>query len=170
MAGKIKNLIRKALITLDRKNNIGQCSYLGTTSNYESIKPYGFASIPRQSDNPLIIMFNVMGSEEHKIGIEYNNKLPFTAEDLAPGEVVLYNATNNNSYVIFKNDGEVRLVGQKVAIGNSTTELLQKISDTLEKIIVHTHATVMGPSGVPSNAADFTAIKNLIDTLKGTIS
>lgn len=169
LVGRIKNLIRKALVTLDRKTQFGQCSFLGTTSNYETIKPYGIASIPRQSDKPLIVMLNVMGSEEHKIGFEYNNKLPFENEEMEAGEVCVYNPTSSN-YVIFKNDGECRLVGEKVAIGNSTTELLKEISDFLNEVAQHIHPGILGPTGVPSTAANFTAIKAKIDAITGTIS
>ncbi|UCF50248.1 MAG: hypothetical protein JSU91_01850 [Thermoplasmatales archaeon] len=168
LIGKFKNLIKKALVTLDRTDEFGQCSYLGTTSNYESIKPYGFASIPKQSDKPLVIMLNVLGSEENKVGVEYNNKLKFTEEELLAGEVVVFNPTSTN-YVIFKNDGQTKLVGKKIALGNSTTELLDEIVNILDKIITHTHASVMGATSAPNNAAQFTAIKNLIDAIKGTI-
>lgn len=178
----LKNLIKRALVTKDRTDEFGQCSFYENTDKYESIKPYGIASIPRQSDKPLVLLLNVNADESNKAGFEYTNKLPFNMETMSPGEVALYNPTNPLSYVIFKNDGETRLVGTKIAIGNSTTELLQKISDTLTQISadalassIHTHSAGAVPP--PDNAASFVAVKAavdaikvLIDTLKGTIS
>lgn len=170
----LKNLIKRALVTLDRIDSNGQCSYLGTVSNYEAVKPYGLASIPKQSDKPLIVMLNIGGDESNKVGFEYNNKFPFVTETMEAGEVVVFNPTNQDSYVIFKNDGETKLVGEKIALGNSATELLQQISEeiaelstTLTNLAVHVHPTAaVGAPSIPTNAAAYTASKVVIDAIK----
>lgn len=79
----------------------------------------------------------------------------------------------------------IKVEGGKVAIGSSSAELLQQISDTLDKIktwaetvgSVHTHLGNLGyTTAPPDQSGDYTAlggdlgtIKGLIDGIKGTI-
>lgn len=84
-----------------------------------------------------------------------------------------------------KGTAELNLKAGKVAIGASGVELLQKISDSLDKIItwansvgaVHTHIGNLGyPTAPPTEAAgytqlgsDLTTIKSAIDGIKGSL-
>lgn len=81
------------------------------------------------------------------------------------------------SKIIIQQDGSIQInTANKVAIGNQTVELLQKISDTLAAIAaITTTVTVpsvpFGPVPFPiDNAASFTTIKGQIDSIKGTIT
>jgi hypothetical protein len=56
----------------------------------------------------------------------------------------------------------------KIAIGNSTAELFDVLSQTLDKLATATVATSLGPQPL-SNAADYVTLKGLIDGLKGAI-
>jgi len=58
----------------------------------------------------------------------------------------------------------------KVALGKLGTELLQQIEDFIALVEVHIHPTVMGPTGVPTNAAAMTAIKDKITSIKGSLT
>ena len=81
--------------------------------------------------------------------------------------------------------GKLKITGDKVALGASSAELLQQISDALGKIItwandvgaLHTHIGNLGyPTAVPDNTTDYiqlgtdlTTIKDLVDGIKGTL-
>jgi len=171
----IKNLIKRALITADRTDEFGQCSYYGLPKKYQAMYPYGTYAIPKASDKPIALILNVGASESNQVGIENDTKkYPVGG---ASGDAFLYSPVSGS---MFRAQGN-----GKVAIGNKTTELLQKIvdelsemSDTLDGIVAHTHTAIgIGiPTSPPLNAAAFTAIKvkvnaikTLIDALKGTI-
>ena len=83
------------------------------------------------------------------------------------------------SKIIIQKDGSIQInTANKVAIGNQTVELLQKISDTLAGIAAITTTIVVPPGGIPlpgvpfpiDNALTFTTIKSQIDSIKGTIT
>jgi len=183
MLFKIRSIIKKGLVTLSRSTQKGQASFLGTVSNYEAIKPYGLNSIPKESENALVLLLSILGTESHKVGIEYNNKNRFSTTSLSPGDVVLFLPEKQSEYNLLKSSGENHQVGTKIAIGNSTTELLQQITDHLQEqadqideTATHIHATPIGPTQTPSNAsnmltikANILAIKDLVDSIKGTI-
>jgi hypothetical protein len=81
--------------------------------------------------------------------------------------------------------GKLKITGDKVAIGASSAELLQQISDSLQKIItwtnsvgsVHDHIGNLGyPTAPPTQASGYTSlgsdlstIKGLVDGIKGTL-
>lgn len=80
--------------------------------------------------------------------------------------------------------GALKIQGDKVALGASSAELLQQVSDQLQKHITmanaeatHTHLGNLGyPTAAPSTqsdwttlASDLTAIKALVDGIKGTL-
>jgi len=81
--------------------------------------------------------------------------------------------------------GVMKITADKIGLGGSTAELVQQISDFLDKVLtwandvgaVHTHLGNLGyPTGVPINAAayialgtDLTTIKGLVDGIKGGI-
>lgn len=81
--------------------------------------------------------------------------------------------------------GSIKITGETIAIGASSAELLQQISDTLDKIItwtnnvgaLHTHLGNLGyPTLLPVETAGYlqlgtelTTIKGLVDGIKGTL-
>jgi hypothetical protein len=84
-----------------------------------------------------------------------------------------------------KGTAELNLKAGKVALGASGVELLQKISDSLDKLItwantvgaIHTHIGNLGyPTAPPDQASGYTqlgsdlsTIKSAIDGIKGTL-
>ena len=176
MINKVKNLIKRGLITLTRKDEFGQCLSSLVTGKYQALYPLGLYGIPKQSEKPLVIIFNVNADEANRVGIE-NNPKTYPA-GLEGGDFILYNPT---SKVMFKTTA-----AGKIAMGDSTTEVMEQISQTLSEIsddanaaAVHTHISAVpgSPSAPPNNAAAFLAvagkidaIKILIDDLKATIT
>lgn len=83
-----------------------------------------------------------------------------------------------------KGTGALKITGEKVAIGASSAELLEQISQSLQQIITfanseanHVHLGNLGyPTAVPTTTANWTAlgsaltaIKGLVDGIKGTL-
>lgn len=104
---------------------------------------------------------------------------------MAGGTVVTMDGATDSVNVKTKGGGEVNVVGDRIAIGNGTAELFQQLSNALQKLITffnnvdatHDHIGNLGyPSSPPETAAQFTqlgtdlsAIKGLIDAIKGTL-
>lgn len=81
--------------------------------------------------------------------------------------------------------GEIKITGETIAIGASTAELLQQISDDIDAVAqwagstgaIHTHTGNLGyPTSIPVETAqyiqlqtDLLAIKALVDGIKGTL-
>lgn len=68
---------------------------------------------------------------------------------------------------------KAKFSGGKIAFGNATAELMDlinklliRVDAILDHILAETHGTGVGPSSVPINAADFTADKTDIGTIK----
>jgi hypothetical protein len=123
--------------------------------------------------------------------IKGGNPLLYNKIEMTQTGGVTITDTNLNKVEMTSSGVKVKEVGgatlnlsaTKVALGNGVTELLDKfsytldlMSQTLDAIIIQTHATAVGPSGPPINAASFTAIKanvtltkTAIDTLKGSV-
>ena len=99
---KILNLVRRAIITIEKDGTqFGQCEYQETVSNYEAIKPYGFASTaPKEK---LVVLFNVGADSSNKVGFEYDNSNQFEVE---VGEVAVFHPVKK-SYIHFKDDGTI---------------------------------------------------------------
>jgi phage baseplate assembly protein gpV len=62
-------------------------------------------------------------------------------------------------------DTELVITRDGYTIKRSSESLKKLLSDMLDKIIAITVPTPVGPSGVPNNASDFTAIKTRLDDL-----
>ena len=77
-----------------------------------------------------------------------------------------------------KGNGELKISNNKVALGASSAELLQQISDQLDKIAtwansvgaVHTHIGNLGyPTLVPDQASGYTSLGSDLNTIKGKV-
>lgn len=87
-----------------------------------------------------------------------------------------FSQRNNNEFVIsfagseivIQANGDIQIkTGNKVAIGNQTTELLQQIIDLCNSIAVN---VISGPGPYPDLAADATQISVALELIKGTIT
>jgi len=74
--------------------------------------------------------------------------------------------TGETGTVLKDGNTKVKLTGEKVAIGNSTAELLEQIVDALDAIAT---STAGGTPTLLSNAADITTAKEKIESIKGSI-
>jgi hypothetical protein len=153
--------------------------------------------------------FNANGGSGDDIAVESSGtskdlRIKFTKETKKleiyanTNEVVLDSngtkITDKNSNIVEMKSGEVsikesgggtlKLAGDKVGLGGSSAELLQQISDQLDKlktlfqtVATHTHLGNLGfPSGPPTTqsawttaSSDMTTIKAKIDGIKGGI-
>lgn len=106
-------------------------------------------------------------------GVAIMGLFPFSENSKAENnsDVML---TYNDSSIKIKNNGDVIIeTASKIAIGNSVTELLQEISDTLAAIQLITVTVPSGGSGgiFPiNNTATFSSLQVKIDAIKGLIS
>ena len=102
------DIIKKAITTLKRTGIFGQCSFMGTTTKYESIYPYGIYGIPKVGS--MVILQSVLDDESLKVGTEYDNKkVAVIAALLKEGDTVVYNP-ESNSHVIFRVNGDIEIV------------------------------------------------------------
>lgn len=101
------------------------------------------------------------------------------------GTTVKFDGQNDQIKLTTAGTGELNLKAGKVAIGASGTELLQKISDSLDKILtwannvgaVHYHLGNLGystasptqASGYTQLGSDLSTIKGMIDGIKGSL-
>lgn len=104
---------------------------------------------------------------------------------LKNGTIITIAGSNDQIILKTNGGGELNLVAGKVALGAGGVELLQKISDQLDKIATfmtgtdatHDHIGNMGyPTSPPETASQFTqlgtdlnTIKSAIDSIKGTL-
>lgn len=111
-----------------------------------------------------------------------NDKMDITT---AGGAKMSVDGTSGTIELQDNGTGKVKITGDKIAIGASSAELLQQISDQLEKIIdwanntgaVHTHIGNLGYSTAPPTQAsaytqlgtDLNTIKGLVDGIKGSL-
>lgn len=97
---------------------------------------------------------------------------------------VTLDGSSNSVTVRDAGTGEIKLQDSKVAIGSSSAELLQQISDSLSKLITlfsavasHTHIGNLGyPTSAPDTqgawttaSSELSTIKGLVDSIKGTL-
>lgn len=99
---------------------------------------------------------------------------PFTT-DFSSNNGTDYSINFAGSSISIKPNGDIIIkTANKVAIGNSTTEVLDVISQTLDLIASPTAVPAIPSGGSPSQpltiAAAATALKNLIDAIKGVIT
>lgn len=101
------------------------------------------------------------------------------------GITIVEDSQNDTITFTTKAGGKIKIQADKIAMGASSAELLQQISDALQKHIdwanntgaVHTHLGNLGyPTSAPVETAqyiqlatDLTTIKSLIDGIKGTL-
>lgn len=125
-----------------------------THADVERVQNYGFTSRPPAGAQAVVVF----------VGGRRDNPLVVACDDgrvrvkVESGEAAMY----NNSGVFLKTRPGGRLV-----IGNSTTELLDLMDQTLAALVAATVAAPGGPYPLV-NAATFTAIKALLASLKGT--
>lgn len=101
-------IIKKAITTLKRTGIFGQCSFMGSTTSYESIHPYGVYSIPKVGS--MVILQSVLGDESLKVGLEYDNKkVAAIAALLQEGDNAIY-SPESNSHIIFRVNGDIEIV------------------------------------------------------------
>lgn len=105
MLNKIRNLIKRCLVTNPGKDNgqfpISQVSYLGKTGNSEEIYPYGMGAVaPKDS---LGILLNVNGDEGNRAHIATNTNL--RKKGLKPGEAYFGNMVTG-SVTVFSENGD----------------------------------------------------------------
>lgn len=117
--------------------------------------------------------------------VTIDGKDDFVKIQTKEGASVLVDGKNDVIELKDKASGKIKLKGEKVAIGASSAELLQQISDSLQKIItwtntvgaIHDHLGNLGyPTAVPTQASGYTTlgtelstIKGLVDGIKGTL-
>lgn len=99
---------------------------------------------------------------------------PFNA-DFSGNNGQDYSISFVGSSISIKPNGDIIIkTGNKVAIGNSVTEVLDIISQTLDLIASPTAVPAIPSGGSPPQpltiAAAATALKNLIDAIKGVIT
>lgn len=100
-------IIKKALTTLKRTGIFGQCNFMGTTTDYEAIYPYGIYAKPKTGS--MVILQSVLGDESNKVGTEYDNKkVQEILSLLGDGDNAIYNPTSNSS-VIFRASGDIEI-------------------------------------------------------------
>lgn len=100
------------------------------------------------------------------------------------GAKIMIDGSGNNIEIQDNGTGKLRISGDKVALGASSAELLQQISDQLDALNTlfstvssHTHVGNLGyPTAPPDTAGDWSSaastmstIKGLIDGIKGTL-
>ena len=77
--------------------------------------------------------------------------------------------TSEGVKITDSNGGELNIENGKVALGNSTAELLDLFDQTLSAIQNLTVPTGVGPSSVPINSSQFAQIQNKLDAIKGDL-
>lgn len=119
---------------------------------------------------------------DSQISLKKNQLVTITT---AGGTTVTIDGANDNILLKTKGGGELNIKAGKVALGASGTELLDQISQTLDKIsqfmtnkdATHDHLGNLGyPTAPPETASDFVAlgsdlaaIKAKVDGIKGTL-
>lgn len=144
------------------------------------------------------------GGEDGPTGVKIDGENDAITITMAGGQIVTIDGTGDSFEITTKGGSSIKVSGDpdqillktaggvelnlkegKVAIGDSTAELLQQISDTLDKIATfmtnvdatHTHLGNLGfPTSPPTPATGFTqlgsdlnAIKAKVDGIKGSI-
>ena len=140
----IKSLIRRARVSLSLPDTgsyqLSQCDYLGKTSKFEVIWPYGMNG--RLPKNAQVLLFNIEGMEENKAGIGSTPDLRQNVD--AEGEVKTGNPLAG-TFVYFKEDGTIE--------AGSADATFRKLIDERFIAIYNAHVhpdPVTGNSGVPT--------------------
>lgn len=94
------------------------------------------------------------------------------------GAKITIDGTADSVIIEDKSGGKIKVAAGKIAIGNSTAELLQQISDQLDKIATwansvgatHTHLGNLGfPTAPPTQASGYTQLGSDLQTIKGKV-
>lgn len=149
-----------------------------TVTDIERMQDFGFDSVPPVDTSDAIVGF-INGNRDHGVILKMQTK-SLRPKDLVKGETAIYSAKDKEDghRIHLKDDGTTenisgssKIVNQngKVALGVTGKELVDLVEQTLAGIELLTVPTSVGPSGVPINAATFTAIKASVTAIKGTI-
>ncbi|NIT99514.1 MAG: hypothetical protein GWN01_00775 [Nitrosopumilaceae archaeon] len=147
----------------------------------------------KQSQGENVIQSHKFEREAEKYTITFQSGMTITIDgqndamtiQTSGGAKAVVDGTNDTVELKDNGTGALKITGEKVAIGASSAELLQQISDQLEKIAewansvgsAHDHVGNLGyPTAPPTQAADYVAlgtdlssIKALVDGIKGTL-
>lgn len=175
--------------TLDTENNI---FVPNTEEPYHAEFKFLENIMVWKNPNSLIKFYEEEMKFEHIVGIEeeiykeiIDGQLEKTTKTYKSGLSITEDGAND-SFKITTNAGANIVVSQdKIAIGTSTVELLEKISEQLDKIsnflqteaATHTHVANLGyPTAPPGNASayistasELATLKSEVDSIKGTI-
>lgn len=144
-------------------------------------------------------VFTITDNEDQKVEVNRTNRTisfsngvtvtvdgandKFTVQTSA-GAKAIVDGSNDTVHLTDNGTGALKISGEKVALGASSAELLQQISDQLQELITlfttvanHTHIGNLGyPTSVPDTqaawqtaASNLTSIKGLVDGIKGTL-
>ena len=143
---KIKNLILDAIITRVIDSNTYQVSFLGKITELKSINPYGFKSIANNGSKLLI--FAAKGKLDNAKALAINNADAIVEiTNLVEGESVVYNE-NTNDYIIFKNDGTIKVKATTVNVIASDVNIAEG-----SKGVARLDDTVTGKIIIPSGSS-----------------
>ncbi len=108
MLRKIRNLIKKAIITLILEDTANvqksQVQFYDNVRDVEIISPYGIYGVAPLGSQ--VVLFQVNGQEENLVGIadDVNNR----PKNLKEGELILKNIKTNTA-IYFKQDGSLEV-------------------------------------------------------------
>lgn len=174
----IENMMdRGVLDKFDDSGETQSCTvnygYSGTMEDIERLQDYGLTSIPPIDSQIFYVCLG--GSQEYPIVVKVDS--PDKRLKLAqPGEVALWSIHGNSVYlksdgsvVVSSKDGKSRVsLGSdgKIKIANDSVELVDMLSQLVDKLSTATVATAIGPQKL-SIVADLAQMKSKIDTMKG---
>jgi hypothetical protein len=140
--------------------------------------------ITRQAGNDTVV--ETFDGTNEKVTLQFKSGLIITCD--GAGDKVEITTTggafakiDGNSGTIELKDngtGKLKINGDKVAIGASSAELLQQISDSLQKLItwansvgaIHTHIGNLGyPTAPPDQASGYSQLGSDLSTIKGKV-
>lgn len=151
----------------DGKNDI-------STTTYKN----GLSLIENGKDDKTTVVF------KGGLAVTHNGKDDVYTLVTKEGASIKIDGKNDEILLKDKASGALKITGEKVAIGASSAELLEQISQSLQQIITfanseanHVHLGNLGyPTAVPTTTANWTAlgtalsgIKGLVDGIKGTL-
>lgn len=164
---KILNMIKRAVVTNPGKDDGEfpgtQVSYLGKTSDIETIFPYGMAAnSPRDS---IVLMFNILSQEENKAGIAYRHDL--RPKNLKEGEVVFGNFLAGSTVKYDKDGNAIEIIK-----GNKTITIDGDLSVTVTNVNINAsgdyNITANGNYNLTATEANITANVKITGTFEVT--
>lgn len=169
----IAPLKRKVLLMIGRgvllaikdsdKIQIAQGSILAgeTKDEIEVFNNFGFTSHPPANTECIIV--SIGGNREHSVVIASENR-ELRLKDLPEGASAQYN--KNGKYLKLIDDDAEMLI-EKLKIENSSHELIAVLSEWMDKIILGTTITAIGPQPwTDATIAQLQAVKTKLDTFK----